>query len=188
MNRWLPALLIFTILIVFRVMPLLLPGTLPNFQPLPAIILCSIIFLKGHQRWLLPLLAWIVTDPLTSVLQGYPIFSPKDQIGIVLGVAAIVGIAVTTPKRPIAVLSSSLLSAIAFYVITNWLSFVFDPLYEKSMTGFIQAQWTGPVGMMPTWIFLRNLIAANLLFSSLFLVARQALPQSDPATSPACAR
>ncbi|MFT3990171.1 MAG: hypothetical protein QM680_02055 [Luteolibacter sp.] len=177
MNRWLPAMLIFTILIVFRILPLLLPGSLPNFQPLPSLVLCSLIFLQGRQRWALPLLAWIVTDPMTSALHGYPLFSPKDQIGIILGLAAIIGIAWKTPQRTFPVLLSSVASAVAFYFITNCISFAFDPLYEKTFNGFTQAQWTGPLGMNPTWIFLRNLIAGNIIFTGLFLIARLTLPQ-----------
>ena len=51
------------------------------------------------------------------------------------------------------------------------LSFATLPLYPKSFEGFVQAQWTGPAGFGPTWVFLRNAMAANVLFTALVLVA-----------------
>lgn len=188
MNRWLPAILIFTILIVFRVMAVVLPGSIQNFQPLPSMVLCSFVFLKGYQRWLIPLAAWLVTDPLTSALHGYPLISPKDQFGVLLGVGAMIAIALKTSPRPTSVLVNSLLSAVAFYFITNCVSFTFDPLYPKTLQGFIQAQWTGPIGFGPTWIFLKNLALGNLVFTGIFLLARKSLPQPHPTAHIAPAR
>jgi len=183
MNRWLPAILIFSILAAFRVVGSMYPTLFPNFQPLPAILLCSIVFLKGHQRWLLPLLVWVLTDPFTSLLQGYPVFS-AHTLDILPGIAAIVAIALWNRKHATALptLASSIMAAAAFYFLTNSVSFALDPLYAKTWQGFVQAQWTGPAGLGPTWIFLRNMVAGNLLFTAAFLLARKSLP--SPALEP----
>lgn len=189
MHRWLPALLIVALLAGFRVLSSAFPETLPNFQPLLALLLCSIVFLKGHQRWALPLAVWLLTDPVTSLLQGYPVFG-WHHLGIALGIAATVGVAMVARRHPRALplLASSVVAALAFYFLSNMVSFILDPLYTKNWEGFVQAQWTGPSGLGPTWIFLRNSIAANVAFTGLFLIARQSLPQLSVKSGTALAR
>jgi len=189
MQRWLPAVLMILLLAGFRLLGSAMPETLPNFQPLPALLICGIIFLKGRQRWLLPLVAWAITDPLTSLLQGHAIFG-WHHLEIGLGLAATVGIALKIRRSPswMSLLAGAVLSAIAFYFLCNLVSFVVDPLYPKTLAGFAQAQWTGPVGYSPTWVFLRNLLAANLLFTAVFCLAHRALPAGLAKTAPAVAR
>ncbi len=173
MNRWVPAVLIFLLLAAFRVLGGMFPDRIPNVQPLLAVILCSIIFLHGSQRWAIPLFVWVVTDPLTSLLQGYPLFG-WHHLGIALGIGVTVLISAAASRRPgtATALAGAALAAAAFYFVTNMVSFATDPLYPKTAAGFGQAQWTGPAGFGPTWIFLRNLMAANLAFTALFLAAR----------------
>jgi len=77
---------------------------------------------------------------------------------------------------------ASLGAALLFYVVTNTVSFFGLPeFYERSWQGFWQAQWLGPVGLGPTWVFLRNACAANLLFTTLFLLALRPLSAYLPA-------
>jgi uncharacterized membrane protein YeiB len=189
MHRWLPLGLILVLLIAFRALGSAFPHHLPNFNPLPALLLCSLVFLSGWQRWALPLSVWLITDPLTSSLQGYPVLGPHHA-SLALGVLAIIGFSLWTRRRPSAgrLLAAAGASALSFYFLTNLLSFAFDPLYPKSLAGFVQAQWTGPAGFGPTWIFLRNLLAANLLFSALFLAAGFRLPGLAPRPLPQPAR
>ncbi|WP_338690298.1 DUF6580 family putative transport protein [Haloferula helveola] len=170
---WIAGLLLVGLLIAFRVISA--AGFLPNFSPLPALFLCSIIFFRGTRAWLLPVLAWVVTDPLVSIIQGYPVIGPH-HVGIAVGLLASVLLGLALRRRPsnANVLLGSMGAAFLFYFVTNLLSFLGDPLYAKNVTGFIQSQWTGPQGFPPTWIFLRNLAAANLLFTGLFLAARPA--------------
>ena len=65
-----------------------------------------------------------------------------------------------------------LLGSFSFYFVTNTVSFfALVDLYPRSWQGFEQAQWSGPVGFGPTWIFLRNSCSANILFGAIFLLA-----------------
>jgi hypothetical protein len=189
MQRWIPAILMVLLLVGFRVLGSAMPETLPNFQPLPALLLCGVIFLKGTQRWLVPMIAWVVTDPLTSLLQHRSVLG-WHHLEIALGLAATVAIALRVRRSPTwsNLIGGAALSALAFYFVTNTVSFFVDPLYPKTLTGFAQAQWTGPAGYGPTWPFLRNLLAANLLFTALFSLACRTLPQSISQTAPAVAR
>ena len=179
----LPAIIIATV-ILFRVIAA--NEFLPNFSPLPALFLCSLIFLRGTKAWLLPVSAWVITDPVVSLIQGYPIIGPH-HLGIALGLSATIGLGLWLRKHqtaPVALLGS-VGAAVAFYLITNTLVFFGSPLYPNNLAGFVQAQWTGPVGYGPTWMFLRNLLAANLVFTGIFLAARHtfAIPAAT-ASSP----
>ena len=191
MQRWIPATLMVLLLIGFRILGSSMPETLPNFQPLPALLLCGVIFLNGTQRWLVPMIAWLVTDPLTSLLQDHPVLG-WHHLEIALGLIATVAIALRVRLSPTwtNLLGGAALSALAFYFVTNTLSFFVDPLYKKTLTGFIQAQWSGPdvPGYGPTWLFLRNLLAANLLFTTLFGLAFRSVPAAQSQPSPAVAR
>lgn len=189
MQRWLPTALMVLLLIGFRIQGSLMPGALPNFQPLPAMLLCGIIFLQGAQKWSIPLLAWLLTDPLTSLLQGHSI-TGWHHLEILLGLGATTAIAlwIRHYRSFASLLGGAAAAAISFYFLSNLVSFVVDPLYPKSLEGFIQSQWSGPVGYGPTWVFLRNLLAANLLFTSLFVLARRTLPTCQPIPSQVIAR
>jgi hypothetical protein len=189
MNRWLPAVLIFLLLAAFRILGGIFPDRMPNFQPLLAVILCSLVFLKGAQRWIIPTFVWVITDPVTSLLQGAPIFG-WHHLSIAAGIASTVLIARFARRDPSAarVLGSAALSAVVFYMLTNLISFASDPLYAKTAEGFVQSQWTGATGLGPTWIFLRNLMASNLIFTALFLAARVSIPQASGNSSEAVAR
>ncbi len=189
MQRWLPTALLVLLLVGFRILGAAMPETLPNFQPLPAILLCGIVFLNGSQKWLIPLAAWLVTDPLTSLLQNHAVTGWHHlEIGLGLGATALIARQVRNSYSLGKLLGAAALSAFAFYFLCNLVSFVVDPLYAKNLTGFLQAQWTGPVTNGPTWPFLRNLLAANLLFTSLFVLARKALPAGQSVHSPIVAR
>lgn len=184
---WIAAALIVALIAVFRWVGA--SGFLPNFSPLPALLLCSLVFFRGPRAWLLPATAWILTDPLVSAVQGYPLLG-AHHASIAVGLTAPVAIAFLLRRHPgaLPVLGGSLAAAVAFYLLTNTVSFLGDPLYAKNLAGFVQAQWTGPESLGPTWPFLRNLVAANLLFTAVFLAARRSWapdPQAAPEASAA---
>ena len=89
--------------------------------------------------------------------------------------------------RPGKVFLGSMASAVVFYLLTNTLSWAFDPLYVKSWSGFTQALWSGLPQYQPTWMFFRNALISQAVFSGLFLFAtasvRANLPQAKPATA-----
>jgi hypothetical protein len=171
MRRWLPGLLLVIMLVVFRLVGSGLQ--LPNFSPLPAFVLCSLIVLRGSQQWMLPTFAWLLSNPLMNALQGSPLFGWSDA-SVVLGMAA-GAVVVPWAQRKASFLRTQVAvvaAAVLFYFATNSVSFFTMPeLYAGNFDGFVQAQWTGPVGMLPTWIFLRNLVAANMIFASVFMLA-----------------
>lgn len=170
----LPFLILSLVMIGFRYLGAKFPEALPNFNPLPALLLCSLVFLKGTQRWAVPLGLWLLTDPLVSLAQGYSVIG-WHHLSIVAGLASVVFIALALKGRGLGPLFLGTAgAALSFYFLTNCFSFLTLPLYPKTLEGFVQAQWTGPVSLGPTWVFLRNLLAANLLFTALFVLSMKA--------------
>jgi hypothetical protein len=172
-REFLPLALLTVAVIAFRLLGASFPETLPNFQPLMALVLCSFVFLKGVQRWI-PLAAWAVTDPFVSYLQGYPLIG-WHHLGMLLGIAAVIGLAFLVRRRKSAgsLLLGTVAAAFAFYFLSNTVAFFgdFAGIYPNTLEGFVQAQWTGPAHLGPTWIFLRNTLGSNLLFTGLVLLA-----------------
>lgn len=171
MRRWLPSLLLVIMLVVFRLVGSGLE--LPNFSPLPAFVLCSLIVLRGTQQWMLPTFAWLLSNPLMNAVQGSPLFGWSDA-SVVLGMLAGAVVVPWAQQKTSFLRTQVAVVAVAvlFYLVTNTVSFFTMPgFYARDFHGFVQAQWTGPVGMFPTWIFLRNLVAANMIFTSVFMLA-----------------
>jgi hypothetical protein len=188
---WIPALVLLVLLVAFRCLGAAFSAQLPNFQPLPALFLCSIVFLRGTKAWMLPVAAWLVSNPLASMLQGY---NPLDSGGGVLVafftllLTGLLALPLRRSSSPALVLGGGVLAAVLFHVVTNTAVWLTDPSYAKSAEGLKQALWTGlPTAILPTWVFLRNMVAGNLIFTALFLLARRSWePLAKPA-SPALA-
>ena len=60
-----------------------------------------------------------------------------------------------------------------FYFISNAFSWLSDPGYVKNFAGFIQALTVGlpAYSATPTWMFFRNSLVSDLVFTGLFVLA-----------------
>ena len=66
-------------------------------------------------------------------------------------------------------LLGGLLGAVIFYLVTNTLSWLLDPVYAKTILGWIQALTTGRLDVQPTtWEMFRNTLLSGGLFTALF--------------------
>ena len=188
---WMSALLLLALLVGFRALGAAFSHQLPNFQPLPALFLCSIVFLRGTKAWGLPVAAWLISNPIASALQGSDPFGDGGGVIIAFLTLLLTG-AMALPFRkstsPALLLGGGLIAAGVFHFVTNAAVWLADPLYAKSASGLWQALWSGrPTDLMPSWVFLRNLAGANLLFTALFLLARPSWSQ-DTGNAPALAQ
>lgn len=186
MQRYLPLGLIVGLLIAFRILGSMLPASQPNFQPLAALFFCGALLASGWRGFAIPFGIWAVTylfgkGPVTDL----PIF-----LTTLLAFVAIFFMGKAFSKRGLPVLlMGSLVAAVAFHLITNGAAWLGDPMYEKSLTGLWQSLWTGPVNStIPSWVFLRNFAAANVLFTAIFAGAQLRLPKSEAAPLPALAK
>ncbi|MDA7888650.1 hypothetical protein N9A86_04660 [Akkermansiaceae bacterium] len=178
MQRALPLIVFVIVLGMARILGSLTPESLGNLQPLGALFFCGMA-LFGVRGIILPALAWFLTYPLTSAMQGYG-WSAQFLVPLA-GFAAMVFLARSFKKaKPGKIFLGSLASAVVFYLLTNTLSWAFDPLYLKSWSGFTQALWSGLPQYSPTWMFFRNALISQALFSGLFLVATASVKANLP--------
>ena len=61
--------------------------------------------------------------------------------------------------------------AVLFYLITNTIAWWQNPVYAKTLAGWIQALTTGQPGYPPTWTFFGNSFLSSGLFTGLFVSA-----------------
>jgi hypothetical protein len=78
-------------------------------------------------------------------------------------------------------LLGSVAATLVFHLITNSAAWLADPRYAKSLVGLWQSLWTGAPGdALPSWVFLRNLAVANLIFTAAHLLAMLRVPHGYP--------
>ncbi len=187
MQRYLPLVLVIGLLIAFRALGSAFPEALPNFQPLAAAFFCGALLAPGWRGFAFPFAAWAITYPLgVGHLSNDPAVFATTLLA--LGAVFFLGKLMTHKGIP-TLLLGSVAAALVFHFITNTAAWIGDPLYAKTLTGFWQSQWTGPVGSpLPSWVFLRNLTAANVLFTGIFALAQFRLPKASVSiSSPALA-
>lgn len=175
MRKSIPLVLIFVLLVAFRVLGSLFPESLPNFQPLMAAFLCVGIATIGWRGLAFVAAAWLLTYPLPALIEGNSSFLRADAL-ITVGVAAMACFALGRQLKNCAwpaVLGGAIAAAVAFHLITNSVDWISSPLYPNNPHGLWQSLWTGPLGSpLPSWVFLKNSLVSNLLFTSMFLLAR----------------
>jgi hypothetical protein len=69
-------------------------------------------------------------------------------------------------------LPASLAGSVLFYVITNAFAWLSDPGYAKNFAGLFQALTLGlpQYSATPSWMFFRNSVLSDLLFTGLFIL------------------
>lgn len=181
-TRWLPLLLVVALLVVFRVLGSVFPDSLPNFQPLAALFFCGFLLAPGWRGFAWPAGIYLLSYPIPAWLQGRGDWlTPGVLVMTLLAFGAMFWLGkALRPQRAATLLGGAAAAAIIFHLVTNGAAWIGSPLYPKSPLGLWQSLWTGPVGSpVPSWVFLRNLMCANLLFTAILIVAR--LPLADPA-------
>jgi hypothetical protein len=180
MKRCLPLLLIVTLLLLFRVAGIMFPEASPNFQPLAAVFFCGALLAPGWRGFAIPFGIWAVTYPFgIGPIYSVPVFVTTLAA---LGLIYFMGRSSARQGAPVLLLGS-LAAAVVFHLTTGGAAWIGEPMYPKTPEGLWQALWSGPVGYGPSWVFLRNLAAANLIFTAVFLLARVRLPKPDAAPS-----
>jgi hypothetical protein len=171
-----PALALAIALIAFAVGYRLLTATmlpgLPNFCPIMALALCGALVLPGSLAMLVPLAALVGTDLLLNLHYGVAPIGREELLRYAcygLGVATGLSLRQFQAGAP-ATLGAVAGNSLLFYLVTNSASWLSDPTYAKSAAGWWQALTIGVPGFPPTWVFLRNSLVSDLLFTAGFLV------------------
>lgn len=191
MNRHLPLALIVLLLVAFRFAGSAFPESFPNFQPLAALFFCGALIAKDWKGWAIPLGAWLLTYPLPAVMMGNGSYLGIETIlttGFAFAAVYFIGRGLSG-KNVAVLLGGSIAAAFTFHLVTNGIAWISSPIYPKNPTGLWQSVWAGPIGSpIPSWVFLRNMTAANLLFTAIFLSARFSLPSLSKSAEAAPAR
>lgn len=164
-------------LILAAALTRLLP-TPHNFSPVEAMALFGGAYFAA--RWLsllVPVLAMLVADLALAQLHGGLYASHLFGSGFWLVYACILGMSVlgfalrgrVTGAR---VLGLSLLSALAFFLITNFAAWLGSPLYPQTMAG-LGASYVAAIPFFK-WSVLSTLLYAAVLFGGFELLRRRA--------------
>jgi hypothetical protein len=148
---------------------------LHNFSPVAAIALCGAIYFPRKIAVLAPLAAFFVSDLiLNACYLATPHVTSIISVRMIpeylaLGLSAALGWKLRANPKAGLILGASVLGSIAFYVITNTGDWLLEPLYAKTLAGWVQALTTGLPGYPPTITFFRNSAASDLIFTATFI-------------------
>ena len=161
---------------------------LPNFAPVAAIALCAPRLFPRRAALVLPLAILLVSDLVLNWHYGAAFVSLEMLVryAVLLGIAGL-GLRLAGSSRMLPYLGASLAGSTLFYVVTNSVSWLSAPGYAKSVAGWWQALTVGLPGYPPTWLFFRNTLVSDLVFTLLFaacIVLSQAKSHARPAVDP----
>jgi hypothetical protein len=159
------------------------PGLMPeNFSAAYALAFCCGVYLPGRLVWWLPLTTLLATDILLNLLYYHVAPVGLYMLGNYGCFAGLIWLGTRFNRKSsfFSLLGGGILGAILFYLITNTLSWMQNPVYAKTLAGWIQALSTGVPGLPPTWTFFRNTLMSGGLFTALFVGAMKLSEQSEP--------
>ncbi len=190
-----PALVLVFLTVVFRIATALVvqgggSAWLSNFAPLAAIALCSAIYFPSKYKFTVPFAALLVSDLVLDLYYGASLFDPLILCRyFAFALVGLLGLAVSRRVSLKTIVPASLAGSALFYAITNAFSWLTDPGYVKNFAGLIQALTVGlpQYSATPTWMFFRNSLVSDLLFTLLF-VACMSFSRRDAALPAAAAR
>ena len=147
-------------------------GWLSNFAPFAAIALCSAAYFPARYKLSVPLIALLISDAVLNVYYSAPLFT-GHIIGRYLALTLIgcLGIMLQNSASLKTLVPASIASSTLFYFVSIVFSWVSDPGYVKNFAGLIQALTLGlpQYSATPSWMFLRNSLVSDLLFTVLFV-------------------
>jgi hypothetical protein len=176
-----PALLLIVSAVVFRIVTGFVGhsdsiGWL-NFAPIAAIALCAAAYFPRKYKFSVPMIALLISDIVLNVHYGFSFFSPF-VLSHYLGFAIIgcLGLLLQSRASWKTLLPGSVAASLIFYVVTNSVSWIYDPGYAKNFAGLIQALTVGlpQYSATPSWMFFRNSLVSDLVFTFLFVVCMNA--------------
>ena len=147
---------------------------LSNFTPLAAIALCSAAYFPKKYKFSVPLVTLFISDAVINFRYGAPLLDPQILVRYsALAVVGCIGVLLQNRASLKTLLPASIAGSTIFYVITNAFSWLSDPGYAKNFAGLVQALTVGlpQYSATPSWMFFRNSLVSDLLFTLLFVVS-----------------
>jgi hypothetical protein len=172
-----PALLLVFSAVAYRVTTGLLihsgASWLSTFAPLAAIALCSAAYFPRKFKFSVPLMTLFISDAVLNFRYGAPLLDPQILCRyLALALIGCVGVLLQNRASLKTLLPASIVGSTIFYAITNAFSWLSDPGYAKNFAGLVQALTVGlpHYSATPSWMFFRNSLISDLLFTLLFVV------------------
>lgn len=173
-TKWLPIVFILVAAAVTRI-----PGLMPqNFSALYALAFCAGVYFPGRLAWWLPLAMFAGTDLLLNLYYylyaGIADAFDPGKLKYLLGNYAVYLLLILLGRKFsrkasfVSLLGGGIFGAILFYLVTNTISWLVDPVYPKNFAGWVQALTRGTPGYPPTWEFFINTLTSGGLFTGLF--------------------
>ncbi len=131
------------------------PGMLPqNFSAAHALLFCAAFWLPGWMGWVLPLATIIVTDILLNLFHySMPVMVPELVVNwMILALFVVLAKWLARRRSYGRVFLGTLIGALLFYLVSNTVSWLVNPVYAKSIAGWVQALTVGLPGFPPTWL------------------------------------
>ncbi|HEX4640126.1 MAG TPA: DUF6580 family putative transport protein [Chthoniobacterales bacterium] len=173
----LPALLLIVAAVAYRIVTglAIISGStaLSNFAPLAAIALCAAAYFPSKFKFTVPMIALLISDVVLNVSYGFSLASPfviSHYIGFAL--VGALGWLLRNRASVKTLLPASIAASVIFYGVTCAVSWIFDPGYAKNFAGLIQSLTVGlpQYSATPSWMFFRNSVLSDLLFTGLFIL------------------
>lgn len=145
---------------------------LSNFAPLAAIALCGAVYFPKKYKFTVPFAALLISDVVLDLYYGSSLFDPLILCRyFAFALVGFIGLGISRRASLKTIVPASLVGSALFYAMTNAFSWLTDPGYMKSFAGLIQALTVGlpQYGSTPTWMFFRNSVVSDLLFTLLFV-------------------
>jgi hypothetical protein len=172
-----PAFLLVLLAVVYRIAVGIMveSGTtsLASFAPIAAIALCSAAFFPGRYKFIIPMGGLLISDLVLNAYYGASMLHPAVLTHyFALSAVLLLGFALRNRVSFKTMLPASIGGSLIFYLISNTFSWIADPGYMKNLAGLIQALTVGlpAYSATPTWMFLRNALVSDLIFTSAFVL------------------
>ena len=156
----------------YRVLPTL-DMSISNLSPLMAIAFCGAVYFRNRKLWLIPFIALSVSDLYINWFYARTYGFHWSMAGFIARTACFaaalgLGAWVAQRKSWLWLLNGSLLGALLFYLTTNTQSWFGDAYYAKTLAGWWQALTIGHPEYPPTYLFFRNTLFGDLMFTGFF--------------------
>ena len=156
---------------------------LSNFAPFAAIALCGAVYFPPKYKFTVPLAALFISDIVLNIHYSAPLLVPLMICRYcALALIGWLGLMIAKQGSLKILLPASLAGSTLFYIITNVFSWLSDPGYARNFAGLIQALSVGlpQYSATPTWMFFRNSVVSDLVFTGLFVLCMKLGRSSEP--------
>lgn len=140
-----------------------------NFTPIAAIALFGgAYFTKRWQALFVPMAAMLLSDTILEITTGWGFHSGMVIVYAAFTLVSVVGIVMLKNVNPARVVSSSLISSLIFFLITNFAFLYPESALADQSLGTYPHNFSGIVSSYIAGLpFLKNQILGDLFFSGL---------------------